>query len=150
MRADEILLSTYASVKHRCPAADDIGGMARLANYLGEQGRYGPALELQLRVLGAQERLLGAEHPDTLDTREILARCTGEAGDPAAARDQLTALLAIRARVLGADHPDTMDTRHILAYWADMTDGPAATPDQLTPLPSPAYWTSRRKLRSTM
>jgi len=72
------------------------------------------------------------------------------AGDPAAARDQLTALLPIRERVLGAEHPDTLDTRHILAYWTGMAGDPAAARDQLTPLPPPAYWTSRRKLRSTM
>jgi hypothetical protein len=214
--------------------AEHSGGMVRLANYLGERGRYGPALELQRQVLGAQERLLGVEHPHTLDTRHILARCTGEAGDPAAARnqfgallairervlgaehpdtldtwrslaywtgeagdpaaarnqfaallpirervlgaehpdtlndrhsladwtgeagdpaaarDQLTALLPIRERVLGAEHPDTLDTRHILAYWTGMAGDPAAARDQLTALPPPAYWTSRRKLRSTM
>jgi hypothetical protein len=214
--------------------AEHSGGMARLANYLGERGRYGPALELQRRVLGAQERVFGAEHPDALDTRHILARCTGEAGDPAAARnqfaallpirervlgpehpdtldtrrslaywtgeagdpaaardqltallamrervlgaehpdtldtrhdladwtgeaaspaaarDQLAALLPIRERVLGAEHPDTLDTRHILAYWTGMAGDSAAAREQLAPLPPPAYWTSRRKLRSTM
>jgi hypothetical protein len=35
---------------------------------------------------------LGAEHPDTLDTRNILAYWTGMADDPAAARDQLSPL----------------------------------------------------------
>jgi len=101
-------------------------------------------------LLPIRERVLGAEHPDTLDTRHILAYWTGMAGDPAAARDQLTALLPIRERVLGAEHPDTLDTRHILAYWTGMAGDPAAARDQLTPLPPPAYWTSRRKLRSTM
>ena len=85
-----------------------------------------------------------------MNDRHSLADWTGEAGDPAAARDQLAALLPIRERVLGPEHPDTLDTRHILAYWTGITDGPAAARDQLTPPPPPAYWTSRRKLRSTM
>ena len=34
-------------------------------------------------LLPACERVLGAEHPDTLDARANLARWTGEAGDPA-------------------------------------------------------------------
>ena len=40
-----------------------------------------------------RERVLGPDHPDTLNTRHDLARCTGEAGDAAGARDQLAALL---------------------------------------------------------
>ena len=110
------------------------GGMARLANYLGERGRYGPALELQRRVLGAQQRLLGVDHPGALDTRHILARCTGEAGDPAAARDQFAALLPIRERVLGPEHPDTLHTRRNLAYWTGEAGDPAAARDLLTAL----------------
>jgi hypothetical protein len=114
--------------------AEHSSGMARLGNYLSEQARYGPALELQRRVLGAQEQVLGAEHPDTLDTRHILARCTGEAGDPAAARNQFAALLPIRERVLGPEHPDTLDTRRCLAYWTGEAGDPAAARDQLTAL----------------
>ena len=43
--------------------------------------------------------LLGPEHPDTLVSRNNLARWTGEAGDPATARDQAAALLPIFNRV---------------------------------------------------
>ena len=39
------------------------------------------------------ERVLGAEHRDTLTTRADLAFCTGAAGDAAGARDQFAALL---------------------------------------------------------
>ena len=63
------------------------------------------------------ERVLGAEHPDTLTARASLARWTGEAGDAAGARDQFAALLPIRERVLGPEHPDTVTTRASLAYW---------------------------------
>ena len=39
------------------------------------------------RVLPAYERVLGAEHPETLAARSSLASWTGEAGDPVGARD---------------------------------------------------------------
>jgi hypothetical protein len=66
-------------------------------------------------LLLAQERVLGAEHPDTLATRANLARWTGQAGDAAAARDQYATLLPVQERVLGAEHPDTLATRANLA-----------------------------------
>ena len=78
------------------------------------------------RCCPSSEPVLGAEHPDTLDTRANLARWTGEAGDAAAARDQFAALLPIRERVLGAEHPDTLTTRRNLAYWTgEAEDGRA-------------------------
>ena len=74
---------------------------------------------LNAAVLPVVERVLGAEHPDTLTTRHNLARWTGEAGDPAAARDQYAALLPVVERVLGAEHPDTLTTRHNLDWFND-------------------------------
>jgi hypothetical protein len=68
-------------------------------------------------LLPINERVSGAEHPDTLTTRGNLARWTGEAGDAAGARDQFAALLPIRERVLGPEHPDTLATRASLARW---------------------------------
>ena len=68
-------------------------------------------------LLPIEERVLGAEHRDTLTDRGHLARWTGEAGDAAGARDQYAALLPIEERVLGAEHPDTLTARGNLAYW---------------------------------
>jgi hypothetical protein len=48
-----------------------------------------------------RQRMIGAEHPDSLTTRYRLAIATGEAGDPAGARDQLTALLRASAVTCG-------------------------------------------------
>ncbi len=140
--------------------ADDSDGMARLSNYLGQGGRYRPALGLQQRVLDARERSLGAEHPDTLAARHSLARWTGEAGDKAAARDLFAALLPVRERVLGAEHPDTLFTRDSLARWTGEAGDNAAArdlfaallpvrervlgaehPDTLITRHSLAYWT---------
>ena len=103
--------------------ADESNGMARIAHYLGSIGNYAAAQDLHRRVLNARERVLGAEHPDTLTTRHQLARWTGEAGDPATARDRLAALLPVQERILGPEHPDTLTTRANLADWTEKANG---------------------------
>ena len=57
------------------------------------------------RCCPASERVLGAEHPDTLTARADLARWTGEAGDAAGARDQYAALVPVRERVRAPSTP---------------------------------------------
>ena len=61
------------------------------------------------------DRLLGADHPDTLSTRNTLARAYRETGRVAEAIPLFEQTLAGRERVLGPDHPDTMRTRNNLA-----------------------------------
>jgi hypothetical protein len=56
-------------------------------------------------LLPIKQRVMGAEHPETLATRARLAYWTGEAGDPVGARDQYVPLLPIVKRVLGYEHP---------------------------------------------
>ncbi len=85
------------------------------------------------RCCQSEERVLGAEHPDTLTTRANLAYWTGQAGDAAAARDQFAALLPLRERILGAEHPDTLTTRANLARWtrqAEKSGPPRAAESQ--------------------
>jgi Tetratricopeptide repeat len=118
-----LLPHAYAAV------ADDSAGMAQIASYLAFSGSYAAARDLQRRVLGAREQLLGPEHPDTLTTRHNLARWTGQAGDPAAARDLYAELLPVRERVLGPEQPDTLTTRYNLARWTGQAGDPAAARD---------------------
>jgi hypothetical protein len=73
-------------------------------------------------LLPARERVLGADHPDTLATRFDLAHFTGEAGDAARARDQFVALLPVFERVLGPKHPSTLTTCANLAHWTEQAD----------------------------
>lgn len=101
----------------RVALADHSDGMARIANYVGESGSYDAARDLEGKIADAVERVLGAEHPDTLRARRDLAFWTGQAGDPAGARDQYAALLPVMERVLGPEHPDTLSTRASLAHW---------------------------------
>ena len=114
--------------------ASDSDGMARIAHYLGSSGSYAAARDLQRRVLEVRERVLGPEHPETLDARGILASWTGLAGDAAAARDQLAALLPVYERVLGPEHPETLDARSNLAAWTGDAGDAAAARDQLATL----------------
>ena len=68
------------------------------------------------------ERVLGPEHPRTLDTRARTRPLDRVGGDAAAARDQLAALVPIRERVLGPEHPDTLDARQNLAHWTEQAE----------------------------
>ena len=81
----------------------------------GEAGDAAGARDQYAALLPIRERVLGAEHPDTLTTRAELAGWTGAAGDAAGARSQFAALLPICERVLGPAHPDTPTTRANLA-----------------------------------
>ncbi|MET7421540.1 tetratricopeptide repeat protein [Dactylosporangium sp. NPDC005555] len=78
---------------------------------------YGGPPDESAWLLVDAERILGADHPDTLDTRRNLAHWRGLAGDPDAAVAGLDAVLADYVRVLGPDHPDTMQVRENLVHW---------------------------------
>ena len=66
-------------------------------------------------LLADQERVLGADYPGILDTRDNLATAYQDAGHIAKAITLYEQNLAARERVLGADHPGTLDTRDNLA-----------------------------------
>ena len=114
---------------------DGSDGMAQLANYLGDSGSYGAAIELQQRVLDARERVHGPEHPDTLTARANLAEWIGQAGDAAGARDQYAALLPVIERVPEAPSTRaTLTARHNLASWTGHAGDEAGARDQIAAL----------------
>jgi tetratricopeptide (TPR) repeat protein len=84
-----------------------------LLNELGEGTRLATAAAEPLAV--DCERVLGADHPDTLMSRNDLAVAYRDAGRSAEAMPLLERTLADRERVLGADHPDTLMSRNNLA-----------------------------------
>ena len=88
--------------------------LAWLHHQLGESD---DALNLAQAVLPDQVRVLGADHPDTLVTRNNIASGTGRVGDSRAALELFEGLLPDHVRVLGADHPDTLRTRNNIAFW---------------------------------
>ena len=118
----------------RVALADDSDGVARIANYVGWSGSYAAARDLERKIADAIERVLGAEHPDTLTARARLAYWTGYSEDLAAARDQFAALLPACERVLGAEHPETLAAGVHLADWTGVAGDPAAARDQLAAL----------------
>ena len=71
---------------------------------------------------------VGADHPDTLYARNILAHWRGQAGDAAGAVAEYEALLADQQRVLGPDHPDTLNTRDNLTHWRGKTGDQPSLP----------------------
>jgi len=66
-------------------------------------------------LLADQERVLGADHPDTVASRNNLASAYQLAGRTAEAITLHEQTLADRERVLGADHPDTLTSHNNLA-----------------------------------
>ena len=73
------------------------------------------AITLYQQVLADRERVLGADHPNTLATRDNLAGAYRGAGRTAEAITLYEQVLAGRERVLGADHPNTLATLNNLA-----------------------------------
>lgn len=64
-------------------------------------------------------RILGDDHPATLDARHNLAVSYGNAGRFQDALDLSERVLADYERILGDDHPDTLRARHNLARTHD-------------------------------
>jgi tetratricopeptide (TPR) repeat protein len=86
-----------------------------LAGVLRDLGRVSEAFALYERTLADQERVLGAEHPDTLVSRNNLAGVLRDLGRVSEAFALYERTLADRERVLGAEHPDTLVSRNNLA-----------------------------------
>ncbi len=94
-----------------------LGARAKIALWTGEAGDARGALRLSRELLPDRTRVLGPDHPDTLETRGNIAALTGEVGDAREALRLYRELLPDRTRVLGPDHPDTLATRHNIAIW---------------------------------
>ncbi|WP_439680166.1 tetratricopeptide repeat protein [Embleya sp. MST-111070] len=87
----------------------------RAATYRQGQGALAPAVLGLQRAMSARERVSGADHHDTLDSRNNLAHAYTSGGDPGRAIPLHERTLADRERVLGTDHPDTLTSRKNLA-----------------------------------
>ena len=66
-----------------------------------------------------QTRVLGPDHPNTLNTRHNLASVLDHQGGYEQAKTEYQQVLDMQMRVLGPDHPDTLSTRHGLASVLD-------------------------------
>ncbi|MFJ9917308.1 tetratricopeptide repeat protein [Actinacidiphila glaucinigra] len=89
---------------------------ATLADVLADAGAYATQHALHQQLLDTQSRLLGPEHPDTLDSRNNLAIVLQWTGAYAQAVDLHRQVFEDRTRILGPDHPDTLVSRSNLAH----------------------------------
>ena len=80
-----------------------------------DAGDLGRAIPLYEQALADRQRVLGADHPDTLGSRNNLAAAYRAAGDLGRAIPLFEQALADCVRVLGADHPLTKIVRGNLA-----------------------------------
>jgi tetratricopeptide (TPR) repeat protein len=88
----------------------------RIVRYLHDNADLTRALAAATTVATDCQQVLGADHPDTLTSRNNLAYAYRSAGDLDRAIPLHEQTLADRERVLGADHPDTLTSRNNLAY----------------------------------
>ncbi|RKK27891.1 hypothetical protein BFJ66_g16444 [Fusarium oxysporum f. sp. cepae] len=98
---------------------EDEEAMSRLlfsvAEALSIQGRYEGAAKLYRETLEAREKVLGKEHPDTLDSMNNLALVLDKMGEYGEAEKMHREALEAREKVLGKEHPDTLDSMNNLA-----------------------------------
>lgn len=86
------------------------------ASYLQIQGQLRLAIDLFSRSAADYRRVLGADHPDTLNAYNNLAYAHTDAGHLSEAIRLHERNTAAFLRVLGADHRDTLNARNNLAY----------------------------------
>jgi eukaryotic-like serine/threonine-protein kinase len=111
-------LSEAAEQLEREPVGDPLA-VARLQHLLGtslrQLGELEQAEAVLVKAMGTRERLLGAEHLDTIAAAHDLAVVYRSRGNLAKAEALHRRALAVRNAHLGSDHPDTLTTRHNLA-----------------------------------
>lgn len=123
LRSNARALQTHAEDALWDPSAHSL--LFRLGESAGGAGQVRGAIDFYGRLCDTATRLLGADHPDTLQARHNLAHWRGEAGDAEGMTAALEQVLADVERVLGEDHPSALATRHNLAY----SQGEAGDPE---------------------
>ena len=103
----------YRSAKARALPGSGLG-LAIVRRIADMHGGTAEAIPLVQQILAVRERLLGADHPSTLASRNNLASAYRAAGRPAEAIPLFEQNVAACERLLGADHPRTLASRHHL------------------------------------
>ena len=94
---------------------DKLMGANTVARAYLSTGLLHQAIILFEQTLADSERILGPDHPDTLDSRNNLASAYQNSGRLEQAIPLFEQNLADRERILGPDHPDTLTSRNNLA-----------------------------------
>jgi hypothetical protein len=75
------------------------------------------AEELGIQVMETRKRILGAEHPDTLQDMKNLASTWKKCGQETRAIRLLEECVLLRKRILGDGHPKSVSSSQKLARW---------------------------------
>ena len=88
--------------------------MHALADMFTNKGEYDRALPLYEECLAKSKRVLGEDHPNTLESLNNLAFIFYSKGEYDRALPLFEECLAKRKRVLGDDHPDTLESLNLV------------------------------------
>ena len=95
--------------------ADALDLLGWLGRYDYRAGRYASARDLQQRTYDTFRRVLGEDHPDTLESANNLAVMLEDLGELRGARDLQQRTYDSCRRVFGEDHPNTLTSANNLA-----------------------------------
>ena len=82
--------------------------MANLANTYANKGKWSEAEQLEIQILDMRKKLLGAEHPNILESMTNLATTFLNQGKWNDLEQLEFQTLDMRKKMLGAEHPDTL------------------------------------------
>jgi tetratricopeptide (TPR) repeat protein len=103
-RAEQALTAAHAEAERQA-------GISKSANEFVYQGRYKEAEPLLINLQESRRRVLGEEHPDTLESIADLGLLYEHQGRYNEAEPLFVKVLEIRRRVLGEEHPDTLKSK---------------------------------------
>jgi hypothetical protein len=115
------LACAWWSTAQRLPEENEqrLWATSNLANAFAQQGKYAEAETLYHDVLAVRRRVLGREHPDTLETAGNLAASLANQGKYAESETLYREVLEVQRRVLGPEHPGMLRTAGNLATTLD-------------------------------
>jgi tetratricopeptide (TPR) repeat protein len=107
----------------------------KAAGYQASQGLISTAEGTHRAVLQVRLRALGADHPDTIDTRHSIARRLSERADYDNAEVEYRGALEAMRRTLGPENIETLDIQHniaaLISFQGDYTQAEAEYRDVL-------------------
>ena len=98
------------------PDESALVAMGAKAESLSSQQKWAEAERIQWKVLAARRRVLGAEHPTTLNALGAMAAYVSYQRKDVESERLHRLLLAVERRVRGEEHPETLATMHNLAF----------------------------------
>src|SRR5262249_24359865 len=117
----ELLCRRLGEAAHKLEGEAVVGPLvvAGLQHVLGislrEQGHFDKAEVVLVKACRTRERLLGADHLETVAVKHDLALLHKSQGNLDLAEAMLQEVATVRAVKLGADHADTLTSQHHLA-----------------------------------